>query len=77
MTRSLRALLLTLLAAPTLAAEPPVAITNVSILPMDAERVLPAQTVVIADGRLAALGSSAAIEVPAEATVIDHIPSSW
>lgn len=41
------------------------------VLPMDQERVLRHHTVVIADGRIAALGPSAAIEIPEGAQIVD------
>lgn len=47
------------------------AFTNVTVLPMDAERTLPDHTVVVVDGVITAVGPAGAIEVPADATVID------
>lgn len=48
-----------------------VAITNVSVIPMDRERVLTNQTVVVRDGRIASVGPAAGGAVPAGATVVD------
>jgi imidazolonepropionase-like amidohydrolase len=47
------------------------AITDVTVLPMDRLRVLEHQTVVIADGRIIALGPSKDVRTPAGARVID------
>ena len=47
------------------------AFVNVNVLPMDAERVLEGQTVVIAGGRIAALGPSAEVGPAAGVEVID------
>jgi len=45
----------------------PVAFINVSVVPMDTERVLPAQTVVVRGDRIVALGPARSVEVPADA----------
>jgi imidazolonepropionase-like amidohydrolase len=58
-------------AALALAQQPSVAILNVHMLPMDRERVLDDQTVVIADGKIAQVGPSASVKVPASAHKID------
>jgi imidazolonepropionase-like amidohydrolase len=55
----------------TPAAAQTTAITHVTVLPMDADRALPDQTVVIDGGRIAALGPAAATPVPRGATVVD------
>jgi imidazolonepropionase-like amidohydrolase len=47
------------------------AFTNVNVVPMDAERVLRDQTVVVADGRITALGPAASTRVPPGAVRID------
>ena len=47
------------------------AFVNVNVLPMDAERVLEGQTVVIAGGRIAALGSAAEVGPAAGVEIID------
>lgn len=47
------------------------AFTNVNVVPMDSERVLEDQTVVVEDGRITALGPAAEAEVPPGATEID------
>ena len=67
------------------------AFTNVNVIPMDSERVIEDQTVVVEDGRITALGPAAATSVPSGSTEIDgrgkylmpglgelhgHIPSS-
>jgi cytosine/adenosine deaminase-related metal-dependent hydrolase len=44
---------------------------NVTVIPMDSERILEAQTVVIEDQRITAIGTSAEIEIPADAHVVD------
>jgi len=47
------------------------AFVDVSVLPMDRDRVLTGQTVVVRDGRIAALGPSSSVRVPADAQRID------
>ena len=47
------------------------AFTNVNVIPMDTERVLEDQTVVVEDGRITTLGPAAATSVPPGATRID------
>lgn len=47
------------------------AFVNVSVVPMDRERVLPKQTVVVRGDRIVALGPAGRVRVPAEATRID------
>lgn len=54
-----------------LAAQETIAVTNVTVLPMDRERRLSDHTVIVRDGRIAALGPSADIRVPAGARRID------
>lgn len=49
----------------------PVAFVNVNVLPMDRERVLENQTVIIRDGRIAELGAASKIKVPKDALVVD------
>lgn len=63
-------LVLTLATAPA-AAQEAVAITNVSVIPMDRERVLPDQTVLVRDGRIVAVGPAASVQVPADARWVD------
>jgi hypothetical protein len=67
-----------LIAAPRLAAQPAVpparavvAFTDVTVLPMDRERRLAGQTVVVRDGRIVEVGPSASVRVPAGATVVN------
>ena len=47
------------------------AFVDVSVLPMDSERVLPGQTVIVSDGRIVRVGAAADVDVPATANVID------
>lgn len=47
------------------------AVTHASVIPMDRERVLPDHTVLIRDGRVAALGPSSEIDSPAASEVVD------
>lgn len=66
--------LVALLAAPaTLAAQPSatLAFVGANVLPMDGERVLADQTVLVRAGRIVALGSRGSVVVPSGATVID------
>ncbi len=53
------------------ATERAVAFVGVSVLPMDSERVLEAQTVVVREGRIVALGPEASITIPLDAERID------
>jgi hypothetical protein len=55
-------------AAPT--ARPVVVFTDVTVLPMDRERRLTGQTVVVRDGRIAEMGPAARVKAPAGATVV-------
>ncbi len=48
-----------------------VAFVNVNVIPMDRERVLRDQTVVVANGRITALGPAASTQVPQGATRVD------
>lgn len=48
-----------------------VTFANVNVIPMDEERVLRRQTVVIRGGRIAQLGSSAQVKAPKDSMVID------
>lgn len=53
------------------AAPAPVAFTNVTVLTMDGDRRLADHTVIVRDGRIAALGPSASTPVPAGVTRVD------
>ena len=55
------------------AAQPPetLALVNVTVIPMDRERTLPDQTVVVSGGQITTLGPAAAVTVPAGARRID------
>lgn len=54
------------------AATPPAtAFVDVTVLPMDAERTLPRQTVIVRDGRIAAMGPTASLPVPSDALRVD------
>ena len=48
------------------------AFVDVNVLPMDRERVLAGQTVLVADGRVVRMGTAAQVDVPDGATVIDE-----
>ncbi|MFC1871935.1 amidohydrolase family protein [Chloroflexota bacterium] len=48
-----------------------IAFTNISVIPMDNERILEEQTVIIEDGRITQLGSSMEIDPPDNALIID------
>jgi imidazolonepropionase-like amidohydrolase len=50
---------------------PTVAFTNVAVLPMDSDRVLQDQTVVVADGKISAMGPSKSTPVPKSATTVE------
>src|SRR2546425_2213338 len=64
-------LLAPLLTAPLQAQERAVVFTNVRVIPMDRERVLEDQTVVVRGDRIAELGPAAAIRAPANAVRVD------
>jgi hypothetical protein len=49
----------------------PVAFVNVAVVPMDFERVLRHQTVIVRDGRIVEVGPAAEVRVPAGAHVVD------
>ena len=48
-----------------------IAITGVSVIPMDRERVLSDQTVLVREGRIAAIGPRSSVSIPAGAQRID------
>jgi imidazolonepropionase-like amidohydrolase len=48
-----------------------VAFVHASVVPMDRERVLPDQTVIVVDGKIAALGPASKVKVPRKALRID------
>lgn len=64
-------MVLNLVAVVFLAQEPVTAFVNVNVVPMDRERVLAKQTVVVQGSTIVALGSSDQIKVPAGALVVD------
>lgn len=43
---------------------PEIAFVNVNVVPMDKERILPKQTVIVRDGKIVAMGPAATINVP-------------
>ena len=53
------------------APQPVVAFVNVDLIPMDSERVLEDQTVIVRDGVIEMLGNSKQVQVPDEALVVD------
>ena len=67
------ATLLALVAAPTPVVQPPAryAFVNVSVVPMDRDRILSGQTVVVEGDRITALGSTGSVTIPAGAVRID------
>ena len=76
----MRSILLTLLAAlslllgaPACAQErrPVYAITDVTVVPMDRERLLPGRTVIVRDGRIESVGPARSTRIPAGAIRID------
>src|SRR5262245_25656006 len=50
---------------------PALAIVGVNVVPMDQERVLPNQTVVIRNGRIEQIGAKDSVPVPPGATVVE------
>lgn len=51
--------------------EPVVAFVNINVIPMDNERILEDQTVVVRNGAVELLGNSEQVQVPDEALVVD------
>jgi imidazolonepropionase-like amidohydrolase len=47
------------------------AIVDVTVVPMDSERLLPGQTLLIDEGRIVTMAPASDVDVPAQATVID------
>jgi len=70
MRNTLTALAALALIVPPVAAQS-TAFVGVTVIPMDRERTLPNQTVVVTDGRITAMGPAASTTVPAGATRID------
>jgi imidazolonepropionase-like amidohydrolase len=64
-------MLVSLLAALTLSQEPVTAIVNVNVIPMDRDRVLPGQTVVVRGTRITQMGPSDKVKAPAGATIVN------
>ena len=73
MSRILTAAVATLMTLAMAAQTPPgtIAFTNVTVIPMDRERAVPDQTVVVRGDRIVAMGGSAGVHVPSDATRID------
>jgi imidazolonepropionase-like amidohydrolase len=65
------ALLLASLTAQSPADSAAVAFTDVAVVPMDRERVLEGQTVLVRNGRIEAVGPAGAVRVPSGATRVD------
>lgn len=57
--------------APAQATQGTYAITDVTVVPMDNERLIPGQTVIIRNGRIETMGPAAQVRVPAGATRIE------
>ncbi|MEW6212638.1 MAG: amidohydrolase, partial [Acidobacteriota bacterium] len=49
----------------------PVAFIHVNVVPMDSERIIENQTVIIRDGRIAEIGPSAKVKIPRDALRIE------
>ena len=69
-------------AASAAQARPTVAFSHVTVVDVEAGRALPGNTVVVVDGRIAAVGADAAVTVPPGARVVDAtgkylIPGLW
>ena len=71
MARPIRIIPLLLIAAPAVAQEPVVAIRNVTVIPMTGPAASPGQTVIVRGTRIAEIGSTRQVRVPAGATVVD------
>lgn len=57
--------------SPSASAQEVVAFENVNVVPMDGERVLRGQTLVVRDGRIESIGDAMSATVPAGAEVVD------
>jgi imidazolonepropionase-like amidohydrolase len=57
--------------APRAQPAPPVAFVDVAVVPMDGDRVVAGQTVVVRGDRIAAIGAAGRVEVPANAVRVD------
>jgi hypothetical protein len=53
-------------------AAPVVAFVDVNVIPMDKERILPHQTVIIRNGTIAAIGDAKRIKIPKDSTRSRH-----
>lgn len=62
-----------LIAGPALARAAPtrIAFTNVTVVPMDSERLIPGQTVIVGGDRIEAIGPTAAMTLPSDLPQID------
>ena len=60
-----------LLVAASTASAQTVAFENVNVIPMDRERVIAQQTVIVRDGRISQIGPSASVKAPAGAVRVD------
>ena len=69
LAKSLLPLLSLVNSAPTIAAQTPIAFVHVNVVPMDRERVLPDQTVVVEGSKITSIGRD--VTFPAGAHVID------
>ncbi len=65
------AFMLCLVLAAAAARADSIAIVDVTVLPMDAERLVPHQTVVVTGDRIVQVGANAAVKIPADARRID------
>ena len=64
MTRTIILLCLLLSAPLLIQAAPVVAFVDVNVIPMDRERILPHQTVIVRDGTIAEIGDAKRIKIP-------------
>jgi hypothetical protein len=71
MNKVIALLAMAVLAAASSAPAQTIAFENVNVIPMDRERVLERQTVVVRDGRIAQVGPAASIKAPSGAVRID------
>lgn len=72
MKKILASIILILLASPAMFAQnAAIAFTKVNVIPMDSERVLKNQTVIVRDGLIAEIGDSGKIKIPKGARKID------
>ncbi len=68
---SIAAFVSALLPVPAVGQAPPTAFTHVAVIPMDRERLLEDQTVLVDSGRIVAIGKTGEVRIPEKVLVVD------